>query len=103
MHITIRSLSLLSAILLVGCSTIQHSQTFRNRTMDYSHEDVAELPTLQTPAGLPTPSFAPALTIPPGQLDYPPGQPGNLKPPTFNDVVVIPALPPKSPTSTSNS
>lgn len=101
MHTLTRSLLFLAITSLVGCSTIQHSQTFRNRTMDYSQQNVESLPPPQTPSDLATPNFSPALTIPPGQNDYPPAPPGNLKPPGFNEVVPIPALPPKPKTSNS--
>ncbi len=101
MHNIARSLLFLAVASLVGCSTIQHSQTFRNRTMDYSQQNVQYLPTLQTPSNLATPNFAPALTVPPGPNDYPPAPAGSLKPPEFYNVVPIPALPPKPKTSNS--
>lgn len=75
-HITT---GLASIILLTGCATTNH--TFRNREFDYLHTTVSHYPTPKIPAGLISPHFSPALTIPKGQSVYPPQPSINLLPP----------------------
>ena len=94
MHIRLLSLLFLS-LALVGCSTIKNSSTFRNRTYDYTRQDVVNLQPLQTPSDLTTPAFAPTFTIPAGQDNYPPSGLPNLTPPGYSDQVPIPPAPPK--------
>lgn len=96
MHISLRFMGLACfALCLSGCSYFQNAQALRNRTFDYTQQNVANLPPLQTPSGLTTPQFSPQFTLPAGQNDYPPGSPPVMTPPGFADSVVIPELPPK--------
>lgn len=106
MYRTLKILSLLFCIsALTGCSYLTKSQTFRNRTFDYTQQNVKNMSApLQTPTGMATPQFNAQLSIPPGQNDYPPGNPPNMTPPGYDNKVTIPPLPPKTKgTSTSNS
>lgn len=98
-----RLLSLiLASLTLAGCSTIQNSDTFRNRTFDYDREPVNNLPqNLQTPAGLATPSFTPVHVIPAGPDNYPAGNPPIMTPPGFSRQTPIPALPTDAKSSNS--
>lgn len=96
MHLSLRFLSLISlSLVLTGCSFFQNSEALRNRTYDYTKQNVTNLQPLQTPSNLPTPQFAPQFNIPPGPNNYPPGNPPNMTPPGFSDQVPIPPLPPK--------
>ncbi len=69
--------------------------------MDYTEQNVQNLPILQTPSDLASPNFQAQLTIPPGQNDYPPTTAPNMTPPGFNDPTPIPALPSKPKASNS--
>lgn len=98
-----RLISLLFAsLVLAGCSSIQNSNTFRNRTFDYDRETVINLPApLQTPSNLTAPTFTPVHQIPSGPNTYPAGDVPLLTPPGFSDQVVIP--PASSKAKASNS
>lgn len=104
MHTHFRKTILIAlALALTGCSYVNNSQSLRNRTYDYTGESVVNLPAPpQTPSGLATPQFAPALAIPPGPDSYPPEAHPNMTPPGFSTQVPIPVLPPKT-KATSNS
>lgn len=98
------SVLLAMALLLTGCGYVKNSNTFRNRTYDYTNQEVINLPSPpQTPPDLTTPQFAPALNIPPGQNVYLPGNKPVMTPPGFNVNVPVPVLPPKSKLPESNS
>lgn len=96
MHISLRFMGLACIALgLSGCSYFQNSQTLRNRTFDYTQQNVVNLPPLETPSDLTTPQFSPQFTLPAGQNEYPPDVRPTMTPPGFADVVAIPELAPK--------
>jgi len=71
-------------MLLTGCGN-----TFRNRAFDYTRTDVKQLPALQTPAGINTPNYHPALMVPPGPNNYTPSGMPDMTPPNYNDAYQI--------------
>lgn len=99
MSLLLRSLVLIIfGMHLSACSYLKNVNTFRNRSFDYTKQAVINLPQPATPPGLPTPSFAPELIIPPGQDFYPANPYVLLTPPDFYETYPIPTLPAKTKT-----
>lgn len=69
---------------LTGCGG-----AFRNRAFDYTRTDVKQVPPLQVPVGVSSPDFQPALTVAPGQYDYPAGGMPVMTPPNYNDTYKV--------------
>ncbi|MDO8954700.1 MAG: outer membrane protein assembly factor BamC [Gammaproteobacteria bacterium] len=75
-----------SVLLLTGCGG-----TFRNRAFDYTRTDVKQVPPLKIPAGVTSPDFQPALSLPAGVDSYPPSPMPVMTPPNYNDTFQIDA------------
>ncbi|MDF2939642.1 MAG: NlpB/DapX lipoprotein [Gammaproteobacteria bacterium] len=69
-----------SVLLLSGCA-----HAFRNRAYDYTTQDVQQTPPVQIPSSVTAPNFQPALTVPPGPMNYPPSAIPAMTPPYYGD------------------